>query len=168
MKKSYLKEMLVGKILGDGHLETQNNGVTWRLKIEHSLKQKEYVDHQYSLLSHLVSSIPRIIKKEKSFNYGFQTRSISELRFFGLQFYKNKKKIVPKTLSKIITPISLAYWYSDDGSIKSKQSKGIIFNTQGFSLSEVKFLCSILKNKFGLYMRYKFPQQRNKRINKIA
>ena len=53
MKKSYLKEMLVGKILGDGCLETQNNGATWRLKIEHSFKQKEYVDHQYSLLCSL-------------------------------------------------------------------------------------------------------------------
>lgn len=142
--------MLIGKILGDGHLETQNNGATWRLKIEHSFKQKDYVDYQYSLLSHLVSSAPRMIKKGKSFNYGFQTRSISELRFFGLQFYKNKKKIVPKLLSKLITPISLAYWYSDDGSVKSKESKGVIFNTQSFIFDEVKFLCSILKNKFNL------------------
>lgn len=150
MKKSYLKEMLIGKILGDGHLETQNKGATWRLKVEHSLNQKAYVDHQHSLLHDWVVSSPRIIKKERTFNYGFQTKSLGDLRFFGTLFYKDKKKIIPKILPKIITPISLAYWYSDDGSIKSKQSKGVIFNTQSFTFKEVKFLCSILKNKFSL------------------
>ena len=142
--------MLIGKILGDGHLETQNNGRTWRLKIEHSLIQKDYVDFQYSFLAHWVKSSPRIIKKEKGLNYGFQTISLGELRFLALQFYKNGKKRVPKILRKIITNVSLAYWYMDDGSIKSKESKGVIFNTQGFTLVEVKTLCSILQEKFKL------------------
>jgi len=48
---SELREILVGKLLGDGHLETQNKGKTWRLKIEHSIKQKEYVMHQYKIFS---------------------------------------------------------------------------------------------------------------------
>ena len=48
---SELREIIVGKLLGDGHLETQNDGKTWRLKIEHSIKQKEYVIHQYHLFS---------------------------------------------------------------------------------------------------------------------
>nr|NIQ06013.1 hypothetical protein [Candidatus Korarchaeota archaeon] len=30
------REILVGLLLGDGHLETQNNGRTFRLKVEHS------------------------------------------------------------------------------------------------------------------------------------
>jgi hypothetical protein len=29
-----------------------------------------------------------------------------------------------------LTPKSLAYWYMDDGSFKSKSSKGTILNTQ--------------------------------------
>ena len=41
------REIIVGKLLGDGHLESMNNGRTYRLKIEHSLKQKEYVDWFY-------------------------------------------------------------------------------------------------------------------------
>jgi hypothetical protein len=41
------KSILVGKILGDGHLETQNKGKTYRLKVEHSIEQKEYVDWLY-------------------------------------------------------------------------------------------------------------------------
>jgi len=41
------KDIIVGLLLGDGHLETQNSGKTFRLKIEHSINQKEYVDMLY-------------------------------------------------------------------------------------------------------------------------
>ena len=150
---SELREILVGKLLGDGHLETQNKGKTWRLKIEHSIKQKEYVMHQYKIFSEWVLSPPRIITKQNSQNFGFQTISTGRLRFYGQKFYKKGKKIIPKIIGKLITARSLAYWYSDDGSIKSKESKGTIFNTHGFSLSEVKFLCNVLQEKFVLDCR---------------
>jgi len=38
----------------------------------------------------------------------------------------------------------------DDGSMKSKQSKGVFFNTQGFTFNEVLKLSSILNNKYEL------------------
>lgn len=38
----------------------------------------------------------------------------------------------------------------DDGSLKSKDSKGVILNTQGFNLADVELLCSVLKDKFDL------------------
>lgn len=38
----------------------------------------------------------------------------------------------------------------DDGSIKSKESKGTILNTQGFTKTEVEFLIELLKIKFNL------------------
>ena len=41
------KEVLIGILLGDATLETQNNGRTYRIKIEHSLKQKAYAEHLY-------------------------------------------------------------------------------------------------------------------------
>ena len=44
------REIIIGKLLGDGHLETQNKGKTYRLKIEHSIKQREHVDWLYSNL----------------------------------------------------------------------------------------------------------------------
>ena len=36
------RSVLVGTMLGDGHLETQDKGKTYRLKIEHQLLQKDY------------------------------------------------------------------------------------------------------------------------------
>jgi hypothetical protein len=38
----------------------------------------------------------------------------------------------------------------DDGSIKSKQSKGVFFNTQGFTFKEVLLLSNILNEKYSL------------------
>ena len=38
----------------------------------------------------------------------------------------------------------------DDGSIKSKQSKGVLLNTQSFTLKEVELLCTVLLSKFGV------------------
>ena len=45
------KNVLVGILLGDATLETQNKGRTYRLKIEHSLAQKTYVEHLYEIFS---------------------------------------------------------------------------------------------------------------------
>lgn len=36
------REIIMGLILEDGHLETRTNGKTYRL-VEHSIKQKDYV-----------------------------------------------------------------------------------------------------------------------------
>jgi len=38
----------------------------------------------------------------------------------------------------------------DDGSIKSKESKGVIFNTHSFSLEDIRKLCKIFEEKFQL------------------
>ena len=45
------KEILIGAILGDGHLEKLYTPELSRLKIEHSYKQKEYVDWFYKEFS---------------------------------------------------------------------------------------------------------------------
>ncbi len=38
----------------------------------------------------------------------------------------------------------------DDGSLKSKESKGTLLNTQGFIKKEVEFLIELLKQKIKL------------------
>ena len=63
-------------------------------------------------------------------------------------FYKNRVKIIPKNIESLLTPLSLAVWYMDDGSIKSNRHKGMFLNTQSFSPLEVKKLQRILKKQF--------------------
>ena len=177
MKLSLLqKEVLFGVILGDAHLETQNNKITYHVKFEQSIKHKAYIEHLYDIFKDYVKTSPqlKIVKyktedqnknlvpslaldrekkrerKERT-NIRFATISSSTFTFFGKQFYKDNKKVIPKLIHRWLTPRALAYWYMDDGSMKSTQSKGVLLNTQSFSHAEVQLLCNVLTKKFNLY-----------------
>ncbi len=148
------KEVLIGLLLGDGCLETQNEGRTYRLKIEQSSKHGAYVAHLHKLFSEWVLSPPRARRSvsagRESQNLAFQTVSHGAFRFFAHQFYAEGKKIVPKLIHRWMTPRSVAYWFMDDGSIKSNQSKAVVLNTQGFTKPDVERLSNTLADKFGL------------------
>lgn len=148
------KEILVGLILGDGHLETLNNGRTYRLKVEHSLKQREYLGWLYSNFKDWINKAPEIRKRTSLGKiietYGFTTYTSGILRFYAQQFYCNRKKIIPKIIEKIITPQSLAIWFMDDGSIKSKAHKALVIHTHGYSKNDLELIAKVLQKKFGL------------------
>ncbi len=148
------REILVGLLLGDGCLETQNRGRTYRLKIEHSIAQAPYVQHLYESFREWVLQEPQLktqhIMGKAYQKLWFTTVSHAAFRFYAQQFYRNGTKVVPKLIGRLLTPRGLAYWFMDDGSIKSYQSKGVIFNTQGFDQSDVARLVKVLREKFGL------------------
>ena len=52
------RSILVGLLLGDGHLETVTRDRTYRLKVEHSLKQKEYVDWLHKQWNDFIKNEP--------------------------------------------------------------------------------------------------------------
>ena len=148
------EEILIGTILGDVHLEKLYTPELSRLKVEHSYKQKDYVNWLYSEFKNWVRTEPK--SKIKNVwgkihtNYGFCTYGHRLLGNFQKEFYQEKKKIIPADLIKGITPLVLAVWYMDDGSIKSSKHKGVFLNTQSFNKEGVGELQNILKNKFGV------------------
>lgn len=148
------RQIIIGKLLGDGHLETENNGRTYRLKIEHSFVQKDYVDWCYYELKDWVRTKPQTKKQKvngKTYQkYWFNTLSHGAFRFYAHQFYQDKKKIVPKLIHRWLTPLSLAVWFMDDGSIKSMNHRARIINTQGFKKKEVQKLSKVLEEIFTL------------------
>ena len=148
------RQIVIGKLLGDGHLESQNNGRTYRLKVEHSLKQKEYVDWFYEEFKEWILSRPKkkeqIVNGKLYYKYWVNTLSCGSFRFYAQQFYRGEKKVVPKLIHRWLTPLSLAVWFMDDGSVKSKNHRARIINTQGFGKKEVLRLMKVLNDKFGL------------------
>ncbi len=164
------KEVLFGVILGDAHLETQNNRITYRVKFEQSIKHKAYIEHLYDVFKNYVKTSPQLKlvtyknNQTKSTNIRFATISSSTFTFFGKQFYKDKKKVIPKLIHRWLTPRALAYWYMDDGSMKSYQSKGVLLNTKAFSHAEVQLLCNVLTEKFNLYC---WPRKQKKNTYQI-
>src|SRR6202011_745695 len=65
-------------------------------------------------------------------------------------FYADGRKHVPELVHHWLTPRGLSYWYMDDGSLKSSQSKGVILNTHSFERQDVERLARCLLDQFGL------------------
>ena len=148
------RELIVGKALGDGCLVSVNGGRTVRLQIEHSWHQKEYVDWLYGKLRDLVRTSPQQklqrIQGKLYKKYWFNTLSVGALRFYYQQFYRDGKKVVPKLIHRWLTPLAFAVWFMDDGSVKSKESRGKYLNTQGFDPESIKRLQSALLHNFNI------------------
>ena len=148
------KQIIIGKILGDGCLETVN-GITYRLKIEHSVKQKDYVEWLYAELKNLTTAKPKFklhksCKRKNSGKYWFNTTYSPSFRFYGKQFYPQGKKVVPKLIKRWLTPLTLAVWFMDDGSVKSQECRGKILNTHSFDGESLKRLQLALKSNFDI------------------
>lgn len=145
------RSILIGTLLGDGHLETQDNGKTYRLKIEHQLLQKDYLEWLHNQFKEWIGSgIKHRIKKNGKEYVLFNTYSHGSFRFYAQQFYINRKKIIPKLINKLLDPIALTIWYMDDGSWKSNHHKTFIIHTVGFVKKDLELVQNTLKSKFGL------------------
>ena len=148
------KDILVGTILGDGHLEQNGRGV--RLRVDHSMAQSEYISWKYREFENIATNKPRLIKsfhkKENKFyeRMHFSTYSNGLLVDWRNMFYKDKIKFVPKDIATILTsPLSLAVWFMDDG-YKRNDCNALRISTDLFFLKEQKILVGCLKTNFGV------------------
>lgn len=145
-----VRSIIIGLLLGDGHLEKSPNGKTFRLKVEHSIKQKKYVLWLYKELRSLIPGKPYNRIRSGREYVGFRTSYLGNLRFYYHQFYPDGKKIIPKLFHKMIDPISIAIWYLDDGSLKSKKHRTYIIHSLGFSKKDLDRVVFVLKDKFDI------------------
>ncbi len=145
------KEVLVGTLLGDSHLSTYNR-VNYNVMVQHGYSQKEYTDWLYEIFKEWVRTPPQIkyqkINGKLYQKYWFNTLSHAAFRFFAQQFYCNGKKIVPQLIHRWLTPLGLAVWFMDDGSIKSKHHRALIINTQCYSDRDLHRLQKVLLDKY--------------------
>lgn len=121
------KDLILGSILGDGCIYKHHEGINSCKFIEqHSIKQFEYLKWKKEILENFISSEIKIIDNSKNNSYGnslackMETVLHAEFTPFYEMFYTNKKQIPYFKLS----PLSLAVWYFDDGSISKINQKG--------------------------------------------
>ncbi len=153
----FQREVLIGSLLGDGHLETQNNGRTYRLKVEYGEKQKDYAFWFWEVFKNW-TNMPSPKEKSRKSKFGkvnksyyFNTYSHGAFRFYAHQFYpENNGKKIPENIHKLMTPISLAVWFMDDGSLKSKDHKTYHVAANSQSKPELKIIQKVLKDKFDI------------------
>src|SRR3989344_4610739 len=143
---SFQKEVFIGSILGDGHLSPNEYGKNYRFQVAQMKDHKGYVDWKYNIFKDWCLSEPKFVPANNSYRF----RTISHPVFTQLHnlFYRNGKKILPENLDEIIcSPITLAVWFMDDGSVGPRH-KGLTLNTQNFTRDENERLMNYLSDKF--------------------
>lgn len=169
------KDLLVGTLLGDGNLETETRGRTWRYRAVQKVEHKDYLFHKYEIMKDFCSAEPQLSKVEdvrtnKTYErWMFSTQVHSSFRFYGNMFYtyneKTRKMVkdVPIQIEKFLTPAAVAYWYMDDGSLKSfGKSNAMRICTESFSENGVFRLEKALKNLYDIEITH---TQKNQILN---
>jgi LAGLIDADG DNA endonuclease family protein len=148
-------EIVVGTILGDGCLE--RNGLNVRLRIDHSVSQKAFVEWKFRQVQELDPSFPKLVHRFDSrtqklhVNYRFATKTTPLLNSYFSVFYGSYgRKHIPQSIASILTtPLSLAVWYMDDGGRRGDCRSGYL-NTNAYSVEDVEVLKECLFDRFGI------------------
>jgi DNA-directed RNA polymerase beta subunit/DNA-directed RNA polymerase beta' subunit len=118
----YQLDVLVGSLLGDGSMGVQNGPFPAFVE-RHCLAQQEYLAFKADVLSDFSD---RIVTPYNAGEDGFNTgqtmcewATLAQPEFVPLykSFYCDGIKRVPTDIVDLLTPLSLAIWYQDDGSL---------------------------------------------------
>lgn len=153
----YVVPVVFGMLLGDSSVYFDKRGKSNNITIQTSQgeKQLEYLKMKQSLFGEEYFKIyecksgycdNKVYKGCLSTDYNI-SKSVLEC------CYINNKKVITKQMLEHITPLSLALWYMDDGSLKHKNdgfTPSIIISTCGFTKSENILLIEMLRDKFGI------------------
>lgn len=146
------RDIILGLLLGDGHLEKNGNNV--RLRIDQAVVHSDYVVWLYRELKNLATAKPRIIaQKDNRTNkiyrrLHFSTYSNVEFNAWWKMFYPKREKIIPSTIGNMLnSELSLAIWLMDDG-YKRNDCAAIRLNTDAFSYDGQQRLIRCLQTNF--------------------
>lgn len=149
-----LYSIIFGSLLGDGQMVKEKEG--YKMVFYKGGENSPYLLWLHSLLVQLgyckknPSILPFRALKEGSVSNFIRFESFTFTSFNWIQkvFYPKGRKVIPYCLVSYLTPLALAIWVLDDG--YKVKNKGFKFCNNGYSLTEVKLLVSILKDKYEL------------------
>jgi hypothetical protein len=157
------KDLLVGSLLGDGNLQTETSGRTWRYRALQKAEHLEYLTSKYNIfkdfcLTGILFSETLDDRTGKVYKrYYFNTQVHDCLRYYGNMFYTYEPSLqkfvkdVPTKIDQVLTPCALAYMYQDDGALKWKgHSNAMRICTESFSLNGLNRFKSSMKGLFGI------------------
>lgn len=127
------KAIMIGLLLGDGYINDKG-----RVEIEHCIEQKDYCVYKAKLLHsvcggkdinvHEYQRTRSILKDGRQWkNNTFTTVSFKKqskhFMYFRNLLYKNGRKEITQDVLDLLTPLSIALWWLDDGSLVKKRQK---------------------------------------------
>jgi len=164
-------EWCVGLLLGDGTLQSNNNGTTFRIKMQQSEKNRSLLYANEKILPFWVFSGTSEIRQRKCGTFYREFQTITAEAFTSLvelftdsaaqKVTKNAciKKNIPVIIAKHLTPIAIGAWYCGDGGRRDygpNEGKAIQLHTQGFDIGSINRLVEALRVKYGWDCQAKF------------
>lgn len=155
--------IIFGSLLGDATMEKDGNGS--RFGFYQSKKNGEYLLWLHQIISSLgycKENLPLIqvrkglLEGDIRYIFRFRTFTYSSFNWIHDEFYPKgdhgsgagARKIVPKSVENYLSPLALAIWLMDDGSLY--KNRGLKFSTNGFTLKDVQLLAFLLEKKYSL------------------
>lgn len=178
-------KMLIDFVLGDGSIHNymyssgkRNGNGTYIYKLEHSIKQKEYLWHKIGKLERLgftghFRENKKVLKGKEYTTLSYVLHNNEYIKQASKWVLNKNRKTIDKHLLSVLDARSLAYWYMDDGSSnktnKSSSSPGngyryyytypvsklsqIRLYTYAFTLEENNLIVDWAEKKFGIIFK---------------
>jgi len=150
-----IKAILIGLILGDGHL-TSFVGKSRRSKLDMKSDDKGlvYLKWLHKELNPL--GVSELKPKKNYHQHRFYTKASEEFGVLRKLFYPKGIKIIPKKIKKFLNnPLTLAVWYQDDGTLdcRHKNHYNALLATHAFLFDDCCLLAKTLRENFNLDVR---------------
>lgn len=150
-------EAIYGMLLGDSHIydDKRSNGKL-RIVATNGEKQLEYLKYKQQIFNgdgKIFNAGVGSFGKLPSYHWFLNVDANISLNVRKDWYQTGKKKITNKVINKL-TPVSLAFWFMDDGSLTfrniDKTAYFIRLNTQSFSYDEIEKLRLFLLNQYNI------------------
>ena len=165
--------VIMGGLLGDSCYSKRDDYIVFL----HSIKQKEYIEWKHNILNNIANPLhvtkvgTSIITNEDLLNISFRTKKNKELNIDykhirNIIFNEDGIKIVNRKWLNMLTPLSIAVWWLDDGCLSIHKGKtGAIsrygkLSTHGFSLKEQYIMKEYFKSVWDIEV--KITPEKNK------
>lgn len=147
------EQVLIGTIIGDGCIFKGKGNVNFRMNLAHSFKQKQYFMYKYNILKNLKFKKPKIekevhIKTNKEYTC-IKTQSLTNPLFTELYgiWYKDGKKVIPKSQLNKIKDLAIAIVFFDDG---SKTESSYQISMSNYDIESINNFRILLFEKYGI------------------
>ncbi len=162
------QQVLVGSILGDGGVYKPQKSSNANYYIKQSEKFVEYVNWLFGELKNLCPS--SVKRRGDNGQFYFYSSPLEDMTKLQEIFYKNRRKIVPKNIKDLlISPLSLAVWFMDDGTLDYRFKDHCAFHlcTNCFTRDDTRKLIEALNDNFGVVSTLHYTLCRGKRHSRI-
>lgn len=145
-----VKEIILGSLLGDGSLKISRGYANARFAFRHSAVQKEYFFWKVKYLKSISSK--KCFWQQDDGKIRYQSLATEDLSMLYHLTHRKGLLHINREWLGLLTPLSLAVWWCDDGSLAGDTRQGVIC-TDSFSVDCVLSLSTYLRDSWKVRTR---------------